>query len=188
MMKKLLLGLMFAACARQDVQPTTTPVAPTPGAQSTPATAYYPAIQAPGAPFAAKSACAEIKWQEPAAKDEVFDKSEIDLEGDGTRDVLLSAASTCSDAGECTYEAFVVRGSCGHYVGSFRALNLKTLPNLSAGLRDIEVERPEGCGTRKQKLRFSGEAYAPFEESVCSCAAPGKESPCEPWKTVSVKQ
>src|SRR4051812_16069782 len=85
----------------------------------------------------------------------------IDLDVDGAPDVMVSHESFCGTGG-CSWQLYVLRGACGHYVGELFAVLPIADSTKHLGLADLEVTVRNGCaGLARTELHthFDGKEY-----------------------------
>lgn len=116
----------------------------------------------------------------PADKHVQLDVRDIDLDGDGVIDTFVKPAWSCGHG--CNRSAYVVRSTCGHYVGTFPSEDrYEALDEKTNGLRDIKAHprRSDGAALRCYQLilKFDGKQYQGTRHRECECK---DESPkCE---------
>lgn len=88
----------------------------------------------------------------------------LDLDGDGKPDRVVHLDLGASAPNSIF--AYVMRGSCGHFVGQFSASSLKLSGNKSKGLKSFEVFEKNSdctddckCSDKSTALFFNGKAY-----------------------------
>lgn len=84
-----------------------------------------------------------------------------DLDADGEAEVLVprkASPSACPD--DIAYDVYVMRGTCGHRVGSIvgAAFDVNTA-RFHHGLRELTTERPAGRGKQKSSWRYENRTY-----------------------------
>ncbi|MDI1442417.1 integrin alpha [Polyangium sp. 6x1] len=118
-----------------------------------------------------------------------------DFDGDGTKDLLVSAPAYCTLPQNCFHALYVVRESCGHFAGVIHGLEfgVEALESKSKGMHDLDVatykaKRDGGLlsfGSTRIHVRyqFNGRAYAPTEQRTCRIERDEVLSAevCEPW-------
>lgn len=111
------------------------------------------------------------------------DVRDDDLDGDGIVDMFVKPGWACGDA--CRRSAYVMRGTCGHWVGTFPSVDrYEALDTKSHGLRDIST-RPRRVEDDGQMhcynviLAFDGEQYKPSKQRECECKDEGAK--CTAW-------
>jgi len=115
---------------------------------------------------------------------------EVDFDGDGRADMALGVESRCGvHTGNCQWYLFVMRGRCGHFVGTAEGY-IEVAATRSAGLFDLESDWNMGCAglDRVQtRYRFDGSEYKAAESRECHCPtdfpaeAEDDESTCDPF-------
>ena len=106
---------------------------------------------------------------------------EVDLDGDRAADRLVSETGLCDRFGNCGYRIYLMRGSCGHALGSIWAASARTGVPSSGPLADLVAT------TRDAKGEFA-EWYR-FDDGKLVCAAlrerqlyrAGRLDPQAPW-------
>jgi hypothetical protein len=102
-----------------------------------------------------------------AATENLQDAS-VDLDGDGTKDVFVRG-SECDGRMNCTYNVYVMRGSCGHLVGfgpdDAYSGGFEALPATHAGLHDLETHVLGMHEFVTDRLVFDGHRYSVAEET-----------------------
>jgi hypothetical protein len=92
----------------------------------------------------------------------------VDLDGDGTPDVLLGGSS-CDGRMNCTFNAYVMRGACGYLVGFGPDASwdgrFEVLPATHAGLHDLEGHVMGMHEFVTERLVFDGHRYTIAEET-----------------------
>jgi hypothetical protein len=91
----------------------------------------------PAAGAALPGDCAPL----PALAD-VMDVSEVDLDGDGVKDLLVPVDEANCNKYDCPKTAWVVRGACGHRVGVIdvgRTASIEVTSTKEHGLVDVRV-------------------------------------------------
>lgn len=107
----------------------------------------------------------------------------IDVDGDGTRDVLVPVPGPHDCPAQAPLDLYVVRGACGHRVGRVigdleaalpRPAGSRALPDLTTSTIDVEQGDPRVPAVRRtdrRTYRFEGGAYRQVdrtsETSVC---------------------
>jgi hypothetical protein len=110
------------------------------------------------------------------------DVRDEDLDGDGVVDSFVKPAWACGEA--CKRSAYVMRGTCGHYVGSFpsdekyyaQETKSNGLKDLSTHPRRIEDDNQMHC--YEQILKFDGTQYQLAKKRECKC---DNEKMCAAW-------
>jgi hypothetical protein len=116
----------------------------------------------------------------PFDKHVQLDVRDIDLDGDGVVDTFVKPAWSCGHG--CNRSAYVVRSTCGHYVGTFPSEDAyEALDDKTNGLRDLKArpKRSDGATLRCYQLvlKFDGKEYKTTKHRECECK---DESPkCE---------
>jgi hypothetical protein len=119
----------------------------------------------------------------PFDKHVQLDVRNEDLDGDGVVDVFVKPAWSCGQA--CIRSAYVARGTCAHYVGSFRSIDrFETLDNKTNGLRDLSVrprmvEEDGETHCYQHILQFDGFVYQVRRKRECECKDEGAK--CTAW-------
>jgi hypothetical protein len=99
--------------------------------------------------------------------------SEPDLDGDGKPDKILTFGGP--DVSH-PFVAYVMRGSCGHFVGALKAGTLAAAKSKSHGLADLQGHIPCkakcNCTTQDFTAHFNGSSYleGPVTETLLTCA------------------
>lgn len=106
-----------------------------------------------------------------------------DLDGDGAMDTFVKPGWGCGDA--CKRSVYVMRGHCGHYVGTFPSIDrYEALETKSNGLRDLST-RPrqhEDDGELhcyQVVFKFDGKLYQKSKQRECECKDEGAK--CTAW-------
>jgi hypothetical protein len=113
-----------------------------------------------------------------------IDVHSIDLDDDGDTDFFV-VSPQCSTA--CVRSAYIARGSCGIYVGTFNSTS-EFFPKDSKheGLKDLVIHPHEQEDNNQHcyeaRLEFNGKKYIEKARRECECKAPGEEAKCEAWK------
>lgn len=83
--------------------------------------------------------------------------SELDLDGDGVNDAARFIGATGVTSEHLYY---VMRGTCGHFVGQIASMGLRTLSSTHHGLKDLggEIECPP-ADCCYEEWRFDGTRY-----------------------------
>lgn len=95
-----------------------------------------------------------------------------DLDDDGVADAFVKPAWSCGQG--CYRSAYVVRGTCGHYVGTFASSDrYELLDEKSHGLHDLKA-RPERPGDNGQQCfqviwKYDGKQYQAARHRECEC-------------------
>jgi hypothetical protein len=99
--------------------------------------------------------------------------SDLDLDGDGTSDVVLNAGAA---RWQTTYALYVRREGCGYFVGNVPASEWpRRLPQKSNGLYDLLTSDDECPGVSSQRLysdycdliwRFNGTIYVHYRSAL----------------------
>jgi len=97
-----------------------------------------------------------------------------DLDGDGKPDKLLAFSGSGVAK---SFTAYVMRGTCGHFVGTLNAATLTPAKSKSHGLDDLAGFIPCAngkhcnCTTQEFTARFNGKAYfqGPLSETLKQC-------------------
>jgi hypothetical protein len=116
----------------------------------------------------------------PADHHVQLDVKTADLDGDGEVDYFVKPAWPCGHG--CYRSAYVARGTCGHYVGTFASEdNWDALDEKTNGLKDIKArpKRSDGEQLRCYQVmwKFDGKQYQAEKHRECECK---DESPkCE---------
>lgn len=111
------------------------------------------------------------------------DVRDDDLDGDGAIDSFVKPGWGCGDA--CKRSAYVMRGTCGHYVGTFPSVDrYEALDEKTNGLRDIstrprKVEDDGNMHCYQVILKFDGSEYKPAKTRECECKDEGAK--CAAW-------
>ncbi len=142
-----------------------------------------PTFEAPGACVDPLSDGDKRDPSRPFDKHVQTDVRDEDLDGDGLMDVFVKPAWSCGDS--CKRSAYVVRGTCAHWVGTFGSIDrYETLETKTNGLKDLSV-RPRRVGDDGEIhcynliLRFDGKQYQQAKQRECECK---DEAPkCTAW-------
>ncbi|MEO7093045.1 MAG: hypothetical protein ABI175_07340 [Polyangiales bacterium] len=117
----------------------------------------------------------------PFDKHVQLDVRDIDLDGDGVVDTFVKPAWSCGHG--CNRSAYVVRSTCGHYVGTFPSEDsYEALDEKTNGLRDLKA-RPklsDGATLRCYQLvlKYDGKEYKTSKHRECECKDDAPK--CEP--------
>jgi hypothetical protein len=104
-------------------------------------------------------------------RDRLFEPEEctIDLDGDGRDDMALGHAFFGGSGGH-EWNLYVMRGNCGHWVGTVDSLAIDTLTTSHNELRDLSLTVQAGtCHWWEHRARFSGHRYRLVFERECRC-------------------
>ncbi len=109
-----------------------------------------------------------------------------DLDGDGEAEVLVpqeASPSACSD--EVAYDVYVMRGTCGHRVGSIvgAAFDVNTA-RFHHGLRELTTERRAGRGKQRSSWRYEKRTYR-FNGKRLRASLDVTEETCHHCKSLS---
>lgn len=110
------------------------------------------------------------------------DVKDEDLDGDGVVDAFVKPAWYCGDS--CVRSVYVMRGHCGHYVGSFPSVdNYYAHETKTNGLKDIStrprhMEDDNQIHCYEQIFKFDGTKYQPDKKRECKC---DNEKMCAAW-------
>ena len=111
------------------------------------------------------------------------DVRDEDLDGDGVGDAFVKPAWACGDS--CMRSAYVMRGTCGHFVGSFPSIDrYESIDTMTNGLKDL-LTRPRRVEDDGQMhcyqivLKFDGTEYKPAKNRECECKEDGAK--CTAW-------
>ena len=116
----------------------------------------------------------------PADHHVQLDVKEYDIDGDGEVDYFVKPAWPCGHG--CFRSAYVARGTCGHYVGTFPSEdNWDALDDKTNGLKDIKARPKKSDGEELHCYqviwKFDGKQYQANKHRECECK---DESPkCE---------
>lgn len=164
-----IVSLALLAGCKKPVS-TTTDAAPavTSPAEPTAATPPPDAVDAaaPAAKLVLPGPCvdpvADAQKREPSGTNAI---DEIDLDEDGTKDKIIGRIDETKVPNYARL-AYVMRGKCGHYVGSLTGMKVKPSGNRSKGLRSVDVSSVDGqcvaqcgCSDRVVSYFFNGTAY-----------------------------
>lgn len=108
----------------------------------------------------------------PFDKHVQLDVRDYDLDDDGKVDIFAKPAWSCGYG--CMRSAYVVRGTCGYYVGTFPSEdNYEMLPEKSNGLHDIKARPKQSNGTEVHCfqiiLKYDGKKYQITKHRECEC-------------------
>ncbi len=143
-----------------------------------------------GSGFAAPGACVDPlsdgdhhDSMRPFDKHVQQDVHAADLDADGVIDAFVKPGWACGDS--CTRSAYVVRGTCAHWVGSFASTErYEALDTMTNGLKDLST-RPRRMGDDGQihcwnvVLKYDGKEYQPAKTRECECKDEGAK--CAAW-------
>jgi hypothetical protein len=107
-----------------------------------------------------------------------------DLDGDGVTDVFVKPGWACGES--CNRSAYVIRGTCGHYVGTFPSTDrFETLDTKTNGLKDLSTrpKRQEEDGQvhcYNVIWKFDGTEYKRAKKRECECKEEGAK--CTAWE------
>jgi hypothetical protein len=171
--KYVVLPFLLAACGAPS-SPTPATPDPEPGTGADPAIA---AVVLPGdcvdpaADAAGRLAGVGLEGDVP------FESSSLDLDGDGTLDKVYVAGASVIEGGA----VYVMRGTCGHFVGDVHGSAEKTGPDRHHGLADLSVPEVSscegarcGCEPGVHWYRFDGDSYV-LDEAASTDSV---EHPC----------
>ena len=159
--------------------------------ESAPAPTTAAADEAFSAPGACIDVAADLAKRTNSRAPQIVDK--FDLDGDGKSDKIVRL--DLSEVPGPTF-VYVMRGVCGHFVGTFTANSVKLSGNKSKGLKSLEVFEqsvectdPCKCNDKSTAFFFNGKAYqaakskdvprkcdggAPAPSAAASAGAAGK--------------
>jgi hypothetical protein len=108
----------------------------------------------------------------PFDKHVQLDVRNDDLDGDGVVDIFVKPAWSCGNG--CNRSAYVSRGTCGHYVGTFPSEdNWEVLPETTNGLHDIKARPKKSDGEQLRCfqliVKYDGKAYQVSKHRECEC-------------------
>ncbi len=108
----------------------------------------------------------------PFGKHVQLDVHSFDLDDDGKVDIFVKPAWSCGHG--CNRSAYISRGTCGHYVGTFPSEDYyEMMPEKSHGLHDIKArpKRSDGADLRcfQLMLSFDGKQYEVTKHRECEC-------------------
>lgn len=112
-----------------------------------------------------------------------------DLDDDGLPDQAVEPAWSCGET--CTRSIYVMRQSCGHYVGSIGTRHrYDVLDEKHNGLHDLaaypttyEVDSTKHCW--EVRYAFDGKVYKHTKKRECDCAMTETSKRCSPeWEDV----
>ena len=63
----------------------------------------------------------------------------LDLDGDGTKDLLVADADECDARENCTWAIWLMRGSCGYHIGDVEAFEVELGKGSHLGMRELAV-------------------------------------------------
>jgi hypothetical protein len=113
----------------------------------------------------------------PFDKHVQVDDETADLDGDGFPDVIVEPAWSCGET--CNRSAYVMRGQCGHYVGTFPSQQRwEALEEKHHGLVDI-MAHPSNFDDNNDKQcwqavwQYDGSAYKRVKHRQCECKTEG---------------
>lgn len=120
---------------------------------------------------------------------------DTDLDGDGRADPMITHPSFCGTGG-CTWQLYVARGACAHFVGELFGMLPSVRDSATNGLVELQISARNGCGgmaRTETRARFNGQTYAASEVRNCRCPEPSEEVTddtdpdkwCEPWRPVA---
>ncbi|MEZ4366690.1 MAG: hypothetical protein R2939_10440 [Kofleriaceae bacterium] len=101
--------------------------------------------------------------------------TELDLDGDGAFDALVSATGTCDPSRVCQHQVFVMRGGCGHALGVLEASRVFALETSHGGLLDLVAQLTLPDLTLELRHEFVVDHYEIVEQRECTHGA------CPPW-------
>lgn len=110
-----------------------------------------------------------------------------DLDDDGHADQAVEPAWSCGET--CTVSIYVMRKSCGHYVGSLGTRHrYDVLDEKHNGLHDLaaypttyEVDSTKHCW--EVRYQFDGNVYKHTKKRECDCAMTETTKRCSPeWE------
>lgn len=119
----------------------------------------------------------------PFDKHVQLDVRDFDLDGDGVVDAFVKPAWACGNS--CNRSAYVVRGTCGHWVGTFPSVDrYEALDSKTNGLKDLSVRprREEEDGQLhcyNVILKYDGTEYKEAKRRECECKEEGAK--CTAW-------
>lgn len=111
------------------------------------------------------------------------DVRDEDLDGDGVVDAFVKPGWSCGES--CKRSVYVVRGTCGHYVGTFPSMDkFETVETKTNGLKDLStrprIQEEDGkIHCYQVILKFDGTAYQPGKKRECECKDEGAK--CTAW-------
>jgi hypothetical protein len=92
---------------------------------------------------------------------------ELDLDGDGVRDRLVTAAEFCAIT-TCVYAIYLHRKGCGQYVGvTLGGGEFTRLPARHSGLYDFEARNGRMGNSAFVHYRYDGTEYVGSEQRIC---------------------
>ncbi len=123
-----------------------------------------------------------------SAPDEALTHADLDLDGDGLLDPIVTHPSSCGSGG-CTWELYLSHGTCARHVGELFGVKPRQLPHVHDGLVEIAIDQRDGCaGMARVEVRawFDGASYVAHEMRTCDCperpdASSAPDANCEEW-------
>jgi hypothetical protein len=105
----------------------------------------------------------------------------VDLDGDGAADQMLSSSGRCDRQRNCAYAVYLMRGTCGHYVGAIWASKARLQRTTKAPLQDI-VAQTRGTGAEFEEwYRFEKGSYRCIAYREKKTYEAGRRDPLADW-------
>ncbi|GAC1570822.1 MAG: hypothetical protein NVS3B20_02600 [Polyangiales bacterium] len=171
-------ALAVFGCGASEQRPAALPKAPS----SDEAKAQNVEVTPPGSCVDPISDGDQHDATRPFDKHVQLDVHAEDLEGDGVVDEFVMPAWSCGQA--CIRSAYLMRGTCGHYLGSFPSTNAyEAIAHKSHGLKDLSThprtEEADGLHCYQAILTFDGTQYRESKRRECECKDEGAK--CTSW-------
>jgi hypothetical protein len=85
---------------------------------------------------------------------------EVDVDGDRSPDRLVSSSGLCDRFGNCGYRIYLMRGSCGHALGSVWAHNARSGAPGDRALGDLVATTRDSKGEFEEWYQWQKDRYA----------------------------
>lgn len=106
---------------------------------------------------------------------------EVDLDGDRAPDRLVSTTGLCDRDGNCGYRVYLMRGSCGHALGSLWAARARSGVPTDGPLGDLVVTTRDRQGEFEEWYRFKDDRLECIALRERQLYRGGMVDPQAPW-------
>ncbi len=108
-----------------------------------------------------------LKAYFPIQKGRRVEISNLDLNGDSRRDLLVGHSYFCTRGTNCAHSIYILTKKCAHYVGSIWSSEIFVEKTSHGGLGDLRVQTSRMADLFEKIYIYDGKSYVPTRQREC---------------------